>query len=94
MCRSPIDEIHKFSIQVSEKLDEEKKRSYDSDEDEANPLVIEEEDYSMQPEEPQSENDDFNTNKTNSTGRIVCCIFFYLNLLKFNVLMSFFCIIS
>lgn len=47
---------------VSESL---KKKGYDSDEDEANPLVIEEEDDPIQPDEPQSETDEAGIQKAN-----------------------------
>lgn len=45
---------------VGEALHKEKKKSYDSDEDEANPLIIEEEELSGQPDDTQSENDKVN----------------------------------
>lgn len=51
---------------VSESLSKEKKKGYDSDEDEANTLVIEEEDELMQPEEPTSD-DAAGIHKMNST---------------------------
>lgn len=38
-------------------MQKDKKKAYDSDEDEANPLVIEEEDVMGQADESQSEND-------------------------------------
>lgn len=44
-------------MNVGEALHKEKKKSYDSDEDEANPLIIEEEDLSGQPDDSQSDND-------------------------------------
>lgn len=65
---------------MSETLHEEKKKSYDSDEDEANPLVIEEEDDPMQHEDPQLENDEFGIKKTSSTGKIVCCVILKKNI--------------
>lgn len=40
-----------------EALHKEKKKSYDSDEDEANPLIIEEEDLSGHPDDSQSDDD-------------------------------------
>lgn len=49
---------------MSESLNKEKKKGYDSDEDEGNPLVIEEEDDPMQPDEPQSETDEAGIQKT------------------------------
>lgn len=74
---------------MNETIDEEKKKSYDSDEDEANPLVIEEEDYSMQPEDLQSENDEFGIKKTNSIIKIVCFdVFEILYLMKSDVITS------
>lgn len=44
-------------LNSGEALHKEKKKSYDSDEDEANPLIIEEEDLSGHPDDSQSDND-------------------------------------
>lgn len=51
----------------------EKKRGYDSDEDEANPLIIEE-DESMQHDNQHSENDEDGDNKFNSKSSVSVCI--------------------
>lgn len=42
-----------------------KKKGYDSDEDEGNPLVIEEEDDPTHTEEPNSENDEYENQRAN-----------------------------
>lgn len=54
-CYGIVTNVH--FPKIGEALQKEKRKGYDSDEDEANPLVIEEEDVTGQADESLSEND-------------------------------------